>query len=255
MSVVFLGPTLSLDDAKAIMSADYRPPAQRGDIHAAVACDGARTIGLIDGYFEGAPSVWHKEILFALSEGVAVYGAASMGALRAAELSAFGMVGIGVVAKAYGQGRLAPWDEPFEDDDEVAVVHGPAEIGYAASDAMVDIRATLAAAVAQEVLTLTDAKAIAVSAKSLFYKERLYDTVLARALEKGVSPHAVAAFRAFLPTGRVEQKRADAVALLTHLAQDNETERQPFRFERTLLWQTHVEAVNGPNEEAPWRSR
>ncbi|MEM8854382.1 MAG: TfuA-like protein [Pseudomonadota bacterium] len=255
MNVVFLGPTLDRRTAATLCEADYRPPAQRGDIHQAVARDGARVIGLIDGYFEGAPSVWHKEILFALSEEVAVFGAASMGALRAAELSAFGMVGVGVVAKAYADGRLAPWDDPFEDDDEVAVVHGPEEIGFAASDAMVDIRATLAAAAAQDVLTLADAKAIAASAKQLFYKERLYDTVLARALQDGVPQTAVAALRAFLPTGRVQQKRADAMALLTRLTQGVDPVHQPFRFERTLLWQSHVEGAADTNEEAPWRSR
>ena len=49
--------------------------------------------------------MWHKEILFALSEGIDVYGAASMGALRAAELDAFGMRGIGDVYSAYAEGR------------------------------------------------------------------------------------------------------------------------------------------------------
>jgi YcaO-like protein with predicted kinase domain len=37
------------------------------------------------------PTVWHKEILLALEHGVAVYGAASIGALRAGELDVFGM--------------------------------------------------------------------------------------------------------------------------------------------------------------------
>ena len=41
--------------------------------------EGATVIGLIDGFFENVASVWHKEILFALSEGVQVFGAASMG--------------------------------------------------------------------------------------------------------------------------------------------------------------------------------
>ena len=76
------------------------------------------------------------------SEGVHVYGAASMGALRAAELDAFGMHGVGYVYRAYADGVL-------EDDDEVAVAHAGAEHGFRAlSDAMVDVRATLAAAVA-----------------------------------------------------------------------------------------------------------
>src|SRR5688572_32760283 len=51
--------------------------------------------------------------------GVRVFGAASMGALRAAELQPFGMIGVGQVFQAYRRGHLT-------DDDEVAVAHGPA---------------------------------------------------------------------------------------------------------------------------------
>ena len=85
--VVFLGPSLPGAAARMILDADYRPPAQRGDILGA-ARDGARLIGLVDGFFHGVPAVWHKEILFALEQGAQVWGAASMGALRAAELTA-----------------------------------------------------------------------------------------------------------------------------------------------------------------------
>jgi hypothetical protein len=48
-------------------------------------------IGLIDGYFEVTPTVWHKEILWAMAQGIHVHGSASIGALRAAELCSFGM--------------------------------------------------------------------------------------------------------------------------------------------------------------------
>ena len=41
---------------------------------------------IIDGSFQSQPAVRHKEILWALSRGIPVIGAASMGALRAAEL-------------------------------------------------------------------------------------------------------------------------------------------------------------------------
>ena len=41
-------------------------------------------VGVIDGAFLSGPAVWHREIIWALSQGVQVLGAASMGALRAA---------------------------------------------------------------------------------------------------------------------------------------------------------------------------
>jgi hypothetical protein len=70
----------------------------------------------VDGYFERVPAVWHKEVLWAISQGIRVYGSASMGALRAAELSAFGMIGIGKIFEWYRDGVI-------ERDDEVAVAH------------------------------------------------------------------------------------------------------------------------------------
>ena len=123
-----------------MLDAQYLPPAGNGDVLRA-ALRRPRAIALVDGVFERVPAVWHKEILFALSEGIHVYGASSMGALRAAELDRFGMRGVGEVYRAYADGTL-------EDDDEVAVAHGDADHGFAAvSDAMVDVRATLDAAV------------------------------------------------------------------------------------------------------------
>ena len=68
-------------------------------------------------------------------------GAASMGALRAAELHGFGMV---------GHGRIFEWyrDGVIDADDEVALIYGPEEVGYPSlSKPLVNIRATLAAAV------------------------------------------------------------------------------------------------------------
>ena len=140
--VVFLGPTLAVDDARAVLDAHYLPPAAHGDVFQA-ALRRPRAIAVVDGVFERRPAVWHKEILFALSEGIHVYGAASIGALRAAELDAFGMRGVGEVYRAYADGTI-------EDDDEVAVAHADAEYGFRAlSEAMVDVRATLASAVAR----------------------------------------------------------------------------------------------------------
>ena len=62
-------------------------------------------IGIIDGYFEIVPTVWHKEILWAMAQGIHVFGAASIGALRAAELDAFGMRGIGRIYEAVPRRR------------------------------------------------------------------------------------------------------------------------------------------------------
>ncbi|MEM9145173.1 MAG: TfuA-like protein [Pseudomonadota bacterium] len=235
---VFLGPTLARPEAEALLEARCLPPARRGDIAAAVTQHGAQTIGLIDGFFEQVPAVWHKEILWALAQGVRVAGAASMGALRAAELSQFGMEGVGRIFEAYRSGRFEPYDEPFEDDDEVAVAHGPAETGYAATEAMVDIRATLAAAEAAGLLDRPGRDSLVRTAKALFYKHRTWPEIF-DAFEGGPDPLMVSAVKAWLPDHRVPQKRRDAAQLLCHLAQTPPPPLHPFRFERTLLWERH----------------
>ena len=107
MRVLFAGPSLSGEIStlkRKFPGLDIRPPAACGDILRAVR-DGAKAIGLIDGYFGDLPSVWHKEILFALHNGVAVAGGASMGALRAAECAPFGMVGLGSIYEDYANYR------------------------------------------------------------------------------------------------------------------------------------------------------
>src|SRR5437879_3858348 len=76
MSVyVFVGPTIGTDEASKELDATFLPPAAQGDVYR-IASEGARAIGIIDGYFENVPAVWHKEILWAMSQGVHVFGAA-----------------------------------------------------------------------------------------------------------------------------------------------------------------------------------
>src|SRR6202161_4453577 len=153
MTFIFVGPTLPADEIARTQGFVCLPPVAQGDLYRAARLR-PRAIGVIDGFFSGAPSVWHKEILWAISRGVPVFGSASMGALRAAELHAFGMRGVGRIFEAFRDGEL-------EDDDEVAVVHGPAELGHVqASEAMVNIRATLARAETVGILSKSSRSAL-----------------------------------------------------------------------------------------------
>ena len=140
MKILFAGPSCAnlLPSLRANPAFQLRGPAAYGDVARAV-LEGASAIGIVDGRFEDTRAVWHKEILFALSQGVAVAGAASMGALRATECAAFGMIGIGDVYRRYVRGE-------FEDDGDVAQLHGPAELGFLAlSEPLANIVATLEA--------------------------------------------------------------------------------------------------------------
>ncbi|HEV2845785.1 MAG TPA: TfuA domain-containing protein, partial [Thermoanaerobaculia bacterium] len=83
------------------------------------------------------PAMSHKELLYALDAGVRVIGAASLGALRAVELTPWGMIGVGRVFEAYRDGEL-------DGDDEVALLHAPAEFGYRPMTvALVEVREAL----------------------------------------------------------------------------------------------------------------
>lgn len=117
--IAFVGP--SLPNAK-LRGVDLRPPARQGDIWRALESQ-PRAIALIDGVFEHVPSVWHHELRAALASGVALFGAASMGALRAAELHTLGMIGVGQVFRWYRDGVLT-------DDGAVALLHADAEHGF-----------------------------------------------------------------------------------------------------------------------------
>ncbi len=144
-AIVFCGPSLREEDIAPYRGFEFRPPVhQENSTRRARA--GPSAIGVIDGYFDGQPAVLHKEILWAMTRGIAVFGASSMGALRAAELHSFGMRGVGRIFEAYRDGELT-------DDDEVALIHGPPETGYVRlSEPMVNIRATLKKAVAEKVI-------------------------------------------------------------------------------------------------------
>lgn len=230
---VFLGPTLPAADAARILPADYRAPAARGDVYQAV-CDGARIIVLIDGFFEAIPSVFHKEILRALARGVHVFGAASMGALRAAELDAFGMVGVGRIYDAFRTGGLSR-------DDAVAVLHGPKELGYPPlTVALVDVVATLEAAERAGAVGPTGRAQLQSIAEDMFYKERDYDRIVHQAVSAGFLPDGDALLDWIARNG-ISQKGLDAQAVLTAVARMLETLESPFtptfHFERTVMWE------------------
>ena len=247
---IFVGPTLPAEEIARTQGFVCLPPVAQGDLYRAARLR-PRAIGVIDGFFSGAPSVWHKEILWAISQGVPVFGSASMGALRAAELHAFGMRGVGRIFEAFRDGGL-------EDDDEVAVVHGPAELDYvAASEAMVNIRATLARAEAEGVLSSSSRRALDAFAKSLFFPQRSWEALLAGAAAQGVAESEQAALRDWLPRGRVDQKRLDALEMLAAMAEaPNPSERAgpKFNFEWTAFWDEFVQrsdAVSGKASSSP----
>lgn len=172
---VFLGPSLPLTKARAILDATYLHPAAQGDILLAAHAFRPKVMILIDGRFEDRPAVRHKEILWAMAQGIIVIGAASMGALRAAELHPFGMIGVGVIFRWYRRWPLAP-------DDAVAVQNGPAELGFLQlTDALIDLQATFSELARRNMISPDIRRELVSIARQMNFRDRSLKQVLRRA--------------------------------------------------------------------------
>jgi hypothetical protein len=230
MKILFAGPSLygaEYDAGDVIV----RGPAQMGDVERAVA-GGATALGIIDGHYQQVGAVWHKEILLALSQGVAVYGAASMGALRAAECEPFGMIPIGSIARRYCSGELC-------DDADVALTNGPAELGFPPlTEAMVDVEATVAHLAAAHLVSPAGAAAITASARKTFFADRTVETIFERLDQPGA-----ARLQQLYVANRVSQKTRDALELLTvlkSLQPGTEPANPAWRFANSPFWNDRV---------------
>jgi len=208
--LVFSGPTLSgmksyRDNLKGFK---FHPPVVCGNLIEAYR-EGYRTVVLIDGFFESVASVWHKEIMYFIERGGTVVGCSSMGALRAAELERYGMIGYGKIFEQYNSGVLT-------DDDEVTVAHlGKGQDYQSLTDAMVNIRATIKNAVDNGILSEPIGEKIISKAKSEFYKNRSLRVFTEELLNEEPS---LAEFSVYLEkNGVIDQKKNDAIELLNNL--------------------------------------
>ena len=233
--VVFVGPSLPRDAAQRLLpTATYLPPARQADLLSAVETYRPDVIGLIDGAFGQSSSVWHKEILFALERGVRVFGAASMGALRAVELVPFGMVGVGEIYRRFVSGELA-------DDDEVAVSHASAADDYRPlSLPVVNLRASLALAHRQHVIVEAEQQLVIAAAKTLYFPDRTLPTIFERAMALGLRASTTDRLSAFLPERWLDLKRRDAALLLRLLGELPSRPAAPLSFvlERSVSFET-----------------
>jgi hypothetical protein len=204
--LAFLGPSLSWAEAERLApGVVLLPPASLGDVISAVVRYQPHAIALIDGNFLQTMAVFHKELIDAMARGVWVIGASSMGALRAAECADFGMIPVGSIAHDFLTGR-------HTDDDEVALVHADEDSGFRPlSTAMVEVRATLAAAVVAGVLDDDEAATLVAMQKQRWFPERALAGVVTDAQEAlGVGGERLAALRNFVRLGRVDVKGDDA---------------------------------------------
>ena len=194
------------------------PPIQQGDI-LRMSHDLPSVIAIVDGYFFQVPSVLHKEILFALERGVRVVGAASLGALRAAELDVFGMEGIGTIFEMYKRGTI-------DGDDEVAVLHGGPEDGYRPlTEPLVNVRYNLQRARRERSISAPTARIALRAAGQMHFTERSLRALLDRLAGEEIPARELPALRRALQDEAVDLKRQDALLLLRRLAERSRGEQ------------------------------
>lgn len=232
---IFAGPTLFREPCPVGMR--RYGPAALGSVFRAVEA-GFRRIGIIDGLFGNAPSVWHKEVLYAVGAGAEVVGAGSMGALRAAELSGFGMIGIGTIYRLFRSGA-------WTDDDEVAVLHAGEELGYCPlSETMANIRFTLRGLRRLGIIDRAVERDLVQSMKALHFSGRTREALddQARAI---LGSTRAAAFVGEFELRYVDAKRIDARALLVYLSRPFGAvqSRRRRRFRPTGHWREQFETA------------
>lgn len=171
---IFTGPSLHPRKAREIFDkAIYMPPIKRGDATKAFE-EGARIIGIIDGIFFKEVAVSPRELLALLDKGIILVGGSSMGALRAAELDVYGMIGVGHVYEMYRK-------EEINSDDEVALIFAPDTL-KPLSEPLVNIRYNLKVLAKSNIIDSDIAENLLKIAQGVYYPLRTYERIIELAI-------------------------------------------------------------------------
>ncbi len=173
--IIYAGLSIPFDEAREILDSSedveviYKRPIKRGDLSLALK-QHPDIIGIIDGVFHQNSAVGHKEILNVMNSGVEVFGASSMGALRASELDTLGMTGIGYVYNQYASGTV-------ESDDDVAVMLD-SETLEALSEPLINMRYVFENAVCENIITEKEMDdLLCIAKKNLLSKKKLCSNI------------------------------------------------------------------------------
>jgi hypothetical protein len=197
-----VGPSISRAEAqRACPGLDVRPPVRRDDLYRARE-QGAWGFLVIDGVFMQEDALSPREVVDVLEDGAFVLGAASLGALRAADCWPAGARGVGLIYRLYRRGVL-------ESDEDVAVAVSTDGSDAAVSLPLVNVRYAMARAVRQRRLDRPTARQVVSAAASIHYPERTWREVWRRVAPP---PPDLAA-----ECARLDLKREDAARALAHV--------------------------------------
>jgi TfuA protein len=207
--VIFVGPTLSIDKAKEILDADYRPPAKKGDLLKLIPT-AVKFVGLVDGYFlQDYPPTPIEVYNLLRKKDVMVFGSSSLGALRAVELKRFGMIGIGKIFNLFLKGVI-------DSDDEVAVTF--TEYRKYQSDALIDMRYNLFLAQKKQIIDKNTKRNILRIAKKTYFPYRTYDDILDKSKKVfSLQRKQIEDFGDYISKNKVSLKEKDAIDLLINI--------------------------------------
>jgi hypothetical protein len=218
--IIFIGPSLNHDKARRIFQADYRAPAKKGDLMMLLTSYSNSTeepnstnfVGLVDGLFlQDYPPTPIEVYQLLSNKNFHVVGGASIGALRAIELEKFGMVGIGKIFELFRNGAT-------DADDEVAVTFQQGAGEDIQSEAMIDIRFNLFVACRKQIITDRVKRAIAKTAKSIYFPYRNYTHVLEQTrLDFPELSTQLDSFSAYINENRLSLKEHDAIKVVEYI--------------------------------------
>ena len=210
--IIYTGLSLSFDEAREILDTTedveviYKRPIKRGDLNHDIK-ENPDIIGIIDGVFHQSSAVGHREILNVIKKGIEVYGASSMGALRASELDSLGMHGIGYVYNQYATGKIVS-------DDDVAVMLD-SETLEALSVPLINMDYVFNNAYAENIITENEKDELLKIAKETYYPQRNYAQTLSKStLEKDKKDNLIN----YIRTSK-DIKKEDAKELIKHIKQ------------------------------------
>ena len=208
--IIYAGLSLPFSEAREILDSKdnveviYKRPIKRGDLGLALK-ENPDIIGIIDGVFHQNSAVGHKEILTMIDKGIDVFGASSMGALRASELDSLGMVGIGYCYEQYASGAI-------DSDDEVAVMLDSESL-EPLSVPLISMRYVFDNAVGKNILTEEEKLELLSIAKEMYYPKRNYANVLSKSSLDNAKKEELINFIRETP----DIKKQDAKCLIEHI--------------------------------------
>ncbi len=211
LPIIYLGPSLSINKAKKIIDAEFRPPAKKGDFINLNLLTERRDIVLIDGVFlqEYPPSP--IEVFQVINNtNFKVYGAASIGALRAVELEKFGMKGIGKIFGFFKQNII-------NSDDEIAVTF---DSNYnLLSEAMIDIRYNIFLSWKLGIIDKETKQMMVNLAKRIYFPFRTYENIIKKSCLLFPSKEKyISKFSNYISMNKVSLKELDAIHALQYMS-------------------------------------